>query len=198
VTCVDPEHLSSKEWREIAGNPLFRTNVFHASVDKAHLINEWGEEFRVHFRLVGSFLRACLPSSLAISALSATLQPGKPPGSHHGRPILAEGMQPFSIPLAALASANVAAVQPPPRLLIRIKPTLPSIDDIHGSPTLHGIHGTLSFTWLWATSTNCVTDVYAANVHHLRDIASLQPPTIGSPLGECTARLNDTYPSHII
>lgn len=106
--------------------------------------------------------------------------------------LFAEGMQPFCLPLAALTSASDVAAQPPPRLLIRIKITLPSIDDIHGSPTLHGIHGTLSFTRPWITSATCVTDVYAANVHHSRDIATLQPPTIDSPLGECTASLPES------
>jgi superfamily II DNA helicase RecQ len=78
VTCVDPEHLSSKEWHEITDNPIFRSNIFHASVDEAHLINEWGEEFRLDFRHIGSFLRARLPSTLSITALTATLQPGQP------------------------------------------------------------------------------------------------------------------------
>jgi len=42
------------------------------------------------------------------------------------------------------------------------------------------------------TSANCVTDVYAANVHHSRDIAPLQPPTIDSAMGECTASLPES------
>ncbi|KZP21704.1 hypothetical protein FIBSPDRAFT_1019528 [Athelia psychrophila] len=78
VTCVDPEHFSEKEWHTITDNPLFRSNLFQSSVDEAHLINEWGDEFRLKFKLIGSFLRGRLPPNHSICTLTATLQPGEP------------------------------------------------------------------------------------------------------------------------
>lgn len=78
VICVDPEHLRDKEWREITEWPHFRTNCVSACVDEAHLIYEWGEDFRVMFKLIGAFLRGRLPSSASLVALTATIEPGAP------------------------------------------------------------------------------------------------------------------------
>ena len=78
MTCVDPEHFSEAEWHSITDNPTFRRNIFQSCVDEAHLINEWGEGFRVAFKLIGSFIRGRLPPRHSICALTATLQPGKP------------------------------------------------------------------------------------------------------------------------
>ncbi|KAJ6461450.1 P-loop containing nucleoside triphosphate hydrolase protein [Mycena sanguinolenta] len=77
VICVDPEHLKTKEWREIADFPEFRLQLIYAATDEAHLINEWGMDFRVDFKSIGLFVRGCLPPSICILALSATLAPGK-------------------------------------------------------------------------------------------------------------------------
>ena len=106
--------------------------------------------------------------------------------------LFAEGMPPFTIPVGALTSDHYPTTQAPPRLLIRIKLRLPSIDDTHGSPTLHGIHGTISFARPWVTSATCITDVYAANVHESHDLAPLQPPTIDPSMGESTAGLPES------
>ncbi|KAJ6524932.1 P-loop containing nucleoside triphosphate hydrolase protein [Mycena capillaripes] len=77
VICVDPEHLKSKEWREIADAPTFRSKVLYVSIDEVHLIYEWGADFRVDFRLIGIFVRGRLPRSVSVVGLSATLAPGK-------------------------------------------------------------------------------------------------------------------------
>ncbi|KAJ7779224.1 hypothetical protein B0H16DRAFT_1838657 [Mycena metata] len=76
VICVDPEHLKTKEWREISESPVFRARILFAAVDEAHLINEWGVDFRLPFRIIGLFLRGRLPASTSILGLSATLEPG--------------------------------------------------------------------------------------------------------------------------
>lgn len=78
VICVDPEHLRDKSWRDITANDVFRANVVYGCTDEAHLIPEWGAEFRPQFRHIGSFFRGRLPSSVSIMALSATLLPGAP------------------------------------------------------------------------------------------------------------------------
>ncbi|KAF9549601.1 hypothetical protein CPC08DRAFT_699473 [Agrocybe pediades] len=78
VIFVDPEHLTGKEWREIADSPTFRANGFAATVDEVHLINEWGLSFRLAFGTVWKFLRGRLLSCISIYGLSATLEPGDP------------------------------------------------------------------------------------------------------------------------
>jgi superfamily II DNA helicase RecQ len=75
VICVDPEHLCDKIWPEIIAYDTYRATVY-GCVDKAHLISEWGADFRPLFKHFGRFFRGRLPSSTSILALSATLQPG--------------------------------------------------------------------------------------------------------------------------
>lgn len=77
VVCVDPEHLKTKEWREISEFPIFRDNILYAAGDEVHLINQWGTDFRVDFRFIGPFFRGRLPPTASVIALSATLAPGK-------------------------------------------------------------------------------------------------------------------------
>ena len=73
---VDPEHLKDPEWREITEWPVFRANIVFACVDEAHLIYEWGLDFRLAFLLIGTFFRGRLPTRTSVLALSATMQPG--------------------------------------------------------------------------------------------------------------------------
>jgi len=73
---VDPEHLKDPEWREITEWPVFRANIVFACVDEAHLIYEWGLDFRLAFLLIGAFFRGRLPTRTSVLALSATMQPG--------------------------------------------------------------------------------------------------------------------------
>jgi superfamily II DNA helicase RecQ len=56
VICVDPEHLKTKEWRDISESPVFRSKIIYAAIDEVHLINEWGTDFRVDFKLIGLFV----------------------------------------------------------------------------------------------------------------------------------------------
>lgn len=57
IIFVDPEHLIGKEWRLISTHDSFRTNVLYGCVDEVHLVNEWGADFRVSFKLIGKFFR---------------------------------------------------------------------------------------------------------------------------------------------
>lgn len=91
--------------------------------------------------------------------------------------LYAEGMAPFTFSIASIL-ANHPSDQPAPRLIIQIKIRLPSIDDVNGFPTLHGILGAVTFTRPWVTSTSCITDVYAAGVHHSRENVELQPVSV--------------------
>lgn len=63
---------------------------------------------------------------------------------------------------------------------------------MHGSPTLHGVHCTISFARPWVTSATCITDVYTANVHHSHDLAPLHPPSIDPLMGESTVGLPES------
>ncbi|KAJ7167105.1 P-loop containing nucleoside triphosphate hydrolase protein [Mycena filopes] len=76
VICVDPEHLREKAWRLITASDVFRANIVYGCVDGAHLIRDWGAEFRPQFKQIGAFFRGRLPSSASIMAVSATIQPG--------------------------------------------------------------------------------------------------------------------------
>ncbi|KAJ7108583.1 P-loop containing nucleoside triphosphate hydrolase protein [Mycena epipterygia] len=63
-------------WERITDSPVFRENIVFACVDEAHLIDEWGAEFRPAFHRIGYFLRGRLPPHISIFGLTATLQPG--------------------------------------------------------------------------------------------------------------------------
>ncbi|KAJ7790313.1 hypothetical protein B0H14DRAFT_2626148 [Mycena olivaceomarginata] len=65
IVCVDPEHLTDKQWEHITNSQLFRDNIAFACVDEGHLIPEWGGEFRPAFLHIGTFLRGRLPSQVA-------------------------------------------------------------------------------------------------------------------------------------
>ncbi|KAF9005368.1 P-loop containing nucleoside triphosphate hydrolase protein [Hymenopellis radicata] len=78
VICVDPEHLCEDDWRcTIARSPVFREHLIYACAEEGHLMREWGETFRKAFEMIGVYFRGCLPSSISIFTLSATLAPGK-------------------------------------------------------------------------------------------------------------------------
>ncbi|KAJ6457139.1 P-loop containing nucleoside triphosphate hydrolase protein [Mycena vitilis] len=77
VVCVDPEHLKTKDWREISESPVFRSRIIYSVTDEVHLINLWGIDFRLDFQLIGLFCRGRLPVTISVVGLSATLAPGK-------------------------------------------------------------------------------------------------------------------------
>ncbi|THU86083.1 hypothetical protein K435DRAFT_684418, partial [Dendrothele bispora CBS 962.96] len=78
IICVDPEHLRAPSWIKISDSPKFRKNVIFCCAEEAHVIDEWGLDFRPHFRHIGSFFRGWLPSMKSIFAITATMQPGSP------------------------------------------------------------------------------------------------------------------------
>ena len=67
-----------KQWEHITDSEVFRENIAFVCVDEAHLIDEWGDEFRPAFRNVGPFVRGRLPQHISVFALTATLQLGPP------------------------------------------------------------------------------------------------------------------------
>ncbi|KAJ8074036.1 hypothetical protein PM082_012327 [Marasmius tenuissimus] len=77
VIFVDPEHLCTEEWRKIAADDTFGSNLVFACAEEAHLINEWGTEFRKDFWQIGKFFRGRLHSHISVFAITATLAPGE-------------------------------------------------------------------------------------------------------------------------
>ncbi|KAF5364901.1 hypothetical protein D9758_008122 [Tetrapyrgos nigripes] len=76
VICVDPEHLTGRDWRNITDSNTFVKNLVSGTVDETHLILEWGRDFRTAYCLIGKFMRGRFPSHASISGLTATLLPG--------------------------------------------------------------------------------------------------------------------------
>ncbi|KAF7964821.1 hypothetical protein HWV62_2731 [Athelia sp. TMB] len=95
--------------------------------------------------------------------------------------LYAEGMPPFTFSLDSVL-ARAPRDQPAPRLLIQIRVRLPSIDDVHACPTLHGVLGAATFTRAWARerAPSVVTDVYAGGVHTSRESGALLPAGAGA------------------
>ncbi|KAK7455874.1 hypothetical protein VKT23_010911 [Stygiomarasmius scandens] len=81
LVCLDPEHLTGKDWRTILESSKFLSNLVQSTVDEVHLINEWGRDFRIAFRLIGKFICGRLPSNASVVGLTATLLPGDPTSS---------------------------------------------------------------------------------------------------------------------
>ncbi|KAJ7733723.1 P-loop containing nucleoside triphosphate hydrolase protein [Mycena maculata] len=78
IVCIDPEHLTEKQWERITDSELFHENLAFICVDEAHLIDNWGDEFHPAFRHIGPFIRGRLLQHIAVFAMTATLQPGPP------------------------------------------------------------------------------------------------------------------------
>ncbi|KAJ7768604.1 P-loop containing nucleoside triphosphate hydrolase protein [Mycena maculata] len=76
IVCIDPEHLTDKQWECITNSQVFHENIVFACIDEGHLIVEWGLEFRPAFNHIGTFCRGRLPPHISVFALTATLQPG--------------------------------------------------------------------------------------------------------------------------
>lgn len=73
----------------------------------------------------------------------------------------ADGMSPFSINLNALAHPS-AQIQPP--FTLRIRLSVPTINDARTPSTLHGFLGGIALEHMWSVSCRCVTKVYENNL----------------------------------
>jgi hypothetical protein len=66
----------------------------------------------------------------------------------------AEGISSYNLSFDALRATSLRSLSP---ITIQTKLSLPSIDDIHSLPTLHGFHGSVTFNAPWPSSAKCVT-----------------------------------------
>ncbi|KAF8797991.1 hypothetical protein BYT27DRAFT_7203683 [Phlegmacium glaucopus] len=73
----------------------------------------------------------------------------------------ADGMSPFSINLNALAHSS-AQIQPP--FTLRIRLSVPTINDARTPSTLHGFLGGIALEHAWSASCRCITKVYENNL----------------------------------
>ncbi|THU94637.1 hypothetical protein K435DRAFT_899542, partial [Dendrothele bispora CBS 962.96] len=81
IVCVDPEHLRKLSWIKISDSPTFRSNLIFGCAEEAHVIDEWGMNFRPLFRHIGAFFHSRLPSTKSVFAITATIIPGAPQDS---------------------------------------------------------------------------------------------------------------------
>ncbi|THU89979.1 P-loop containing nucleoside triphosphate hydrolase protein [Dendrothele bispora CBS 962.96] len=77
IICVDPERLSTKEWRLILRNPTFQENLVVFCCEESQLIRTWGLEFRPAFQHIGVTAQGFVPKGVSIVGLSATSAPGR-------------------------------------------------------------------------------------------------------------------------
>ncbi|KAI0818584.1 hypothetical protein BC629DRAFT_1462995 [Irpex lacteus] len=77
----------------------------------------------------------------------------------------AEGMSTVTFDVdqmsTAMAMPPPSPHDPPPSILFRIKISITSIEDIHSSPNLHGLHGAITLASRWTSSANCVTKLFS-------------------------------------
>ncbi|THU94699.1 hypothetical protein K435DRAFT_562288, partial [Dendrothele bispora CBS 962.96] len=78
LICLDPEHLTGKDWHAITDCEFFLSNLLQCTIDEVHLVDEWGHDFRIAFRIIGKFIRGRFPTHVSIVGLTATLLPGAP------------------------------------------------------------------------------------------------------------------------
>jgi len=69
LVCVDPEHLTDKDWEHVTNADTWRENIAFLCVDEIHLVYEWGSDFRLAFRNIGKFARSRCPSHMSIFGL---------------------------------------------------------------------------------------------------------------------------------
>jgi hypothetical protein len=83
----------------------------------------------------------------------------------------ADGMQPYNLSVDSLRTTSLRPLSP---VALQIKLYLPSINDIHSMPTLHGFHGTVTFNISWSASVRCITKVYAEKTCVSEEAETLQ------------------------
>ena len=83
----------------------------------------------------------------------------------------AEGMSPYNLSIDSLRASSLRPLSP---IALQMKLSLPSIDDIHSLPTLHGFHGTVTFNAPWSSSAKCVTKVYTGRAFISEEAETLQ------------------------
>jgi hypothetical protein len=120
--------------------------------------------------------------------------------THHRQPrnrataafLSADGMSPFSINLNALAHSS-AQVQPP--FTLRIRLSVPTMNDARTPSTLHGFLGGIALDHVWSASCRCITKVYEnnfgvseetgfLNISHI-NIGAVNATLPESPLSRC-------------
>ncbi|KII90408.1 hypothetical protein PLICRDRAFT_60924, partial [Plicaturopsis crispa FD-325 SS-3] len=76
VILLSPESLSSAEFNSWTLDPNVRARWATTVVDEAHLVDEWGADFRPCFKDIWS-VRARSPDHTAMVGMSASVMPGR-------------------------------------------------------------------------------------------------------------------------
>ncbi|KAF8894582.1 hypothetical protein BD779DRAFT_1669066 [Infundibulicybe gibba] len=101
----------------------------------------------------------------------------------------ADGMNPLSIKLDALTPSEQTGHRRPP-MALKIKLSIPPLNDTRSPSTLHGFTGNLYLSSVWMSSGKCTTKVFAGNVCISEEIGSLDVSTI--QLGTVVAMLPES------
>ncbi|KAI0312416.1 hypothetical protein OF83DRAFT_1027850, partial [Amylostereum chailletii] len=75
VITLAPESLQHEKFAEMMNNDMFCSRWRVLTVDEAHLVDEWGSEFRPLYKEIKR-IRALAPAHVTIVALSASVEPG--------------------------------------------------------------------------------------------------------------------------
>lgn len=98
----------------------------------------------------------------------------------------AEGMSTVTFDVdqmsTAMAMPPPSPHDPPPSILFRIKISITSIEDIHSSPNLHGLHGAITLASRWTSSANCVTKLFSGAHCIGHESALIEPLPTPQPL----------------
>ncbi|KAJ3479196.1 hypothetical protein NLI96_g9231 [Meripilus lineatus] len=103
----------------------------------------------------------------------------------------ADGMVPFEVDVDRLALTGTHRPDHT-SVLIRIKLSISSIDDIHSSPNLHGFQGTMTFSEPWNSDAKCITKSYAGPACMSSEIGSLEATSSPAALSN-TAWMSQGY-----
>ncbi|TFK29906.1 hypothetical protein FA15DRAFT_663202 [Coprinopsis marcescibilis] len=103
--------------------------------------------------------------------------------------LCAEGMTPFSVNVDALSQSS-----PSPRqtLTLRVKLSVPSLNDVRSPSTLHGFNASVAVGNIWTSSAKCITKVYTGNTLFVEEQENLQVSHINSN-GTVHALLPDSH-----
>ncbi|TEB35877.1 hypothetical protein FA13DRAFT_1762129 [Coprinellus micaceus] len=102
--------------------------------------------------------------------------------------MFAEGMTTFSVNVDAL---NQATPSPRPTLGLRIKLSVPLVNDVRSPPTLHGFTASVAVAQVWSGAAKCTTKVIAGGECIYTESEALQIASITSS-GAVNAHLPDS------
>ncbi|KAF6765173.1 hypothetical protein DFP72DRAFT_870308 [Ephemerocybe angulata] len=91
--------------------------------------------------------------------------------------LYAEGMTPFSVNVDALGQSSPS---PRPTYGLRIKLSVPVLNDVRSPPALHGFTASVAVAAVWSSAAKCTTKVMSGNTCIFEECEALQVSHIGT------------------